>query len=205
MTRRDDIAESFDLHFIPDPALSWFETPVFWLSHVLSDRFEASALPEGRPQGALNWDKIPGRKAFLITPHRRTKLQISASSYTAHLSIQDRRTPFPAERGLWLTLGADALLTRDLRSFITFSRLCRQQSVTPLPRRGAKPKALRNALIALDGAQAGLSQRRIALGVYNADHVREDWDHGPQSYKMKVRRLIRKGQSLMHKDYRKLL
>ncbi|MGE3871343.1 MAG: DUF2285 domain-containing protein [Parvibaculaceae bacterium] len=60
-------------------------------------------------------------------------------------------------------------------------------------------------LRALDGWQAGLSQRQIGIELFGAARVREEWGEGSDHLKSQVRRLVRRGRWLMEGGYRTLL
>ncbi|MEM0985109.1 MAG: DUF2285 domain-containing protein [Pseudomonadota bacterium] len=207
MRHRDVQAEQFGLHFIPDPNLSAFETTPFWLPEVMTGGLDAAAeVIELSPNlDPLNWLSIPGEKHFLIAPGPRTKLVIAAPGYAAQLAIAENALPVPQSIYLSLRLGKGDLVGANLAHVEAFARHCHGQNV-PFPKlRGLSPEALRDGIIALDRKLAGLSQRRIAEVIYGADVVSDDWDYGPGSYRLRVRRLIRKGLHLMKTGYRDLL
>lgn len=58
-------------------------------------------------------------------------------------------------------------------------------------------------LQALDATQAGASLREVGEGLFGADAVASGW-HADSGMRSSVRRLIRRGQSLMHGGYRRL-
>ena len=205
---RDPLAETFGLHFIPDPDLSAFEATPFWLPEIMTMNLEvASEIAHRieRRDTPLRWDEIPGEKHFLIAPGRRSKLVINAPGYAAQLAIEENALPVPHVLYMSLRLGAGHLMTKNLRHVEEFADFCLGRSVTCKPVRGLSPVKLKNALIALDGQLAGISQRRIAEAIFGAETVRQDWDKGPRSYKSKTRRLIKKGVRIMKTGYRDLL
>ena len=153
----------------------------------------------------LRWDKIPGDKYFLIAPGRRPKLVINAPGYAAQLAIEENALPVPHVVYMSLRLGAGHLVDNHLRHVEEFADFCSGREVTCKPMRGLSPEKLKNALIALDGQLAGVSQRRIAEVIFGVETVRHDWDKGPRSYKSKTRRLIKKGVQLMEYGYKDLL
>lgn len=205
---RDRKAESFGLHFIPDPSLSAFEATPFWLPEIMSVNLEAAseiADRAARGRTPLRWDEIPGEKHFLIAPGRRPKLVINAPGYAAQLAIDEHALPVPQAVYMSLRLGAGHLVHDNLRHVEAFADFCLGRDVVCKPLRGLSPTKLRDALIALDGHLAGVSQRRIAEVIFGCEMVRQDWDNGPRSYKSKTRRLIKKGVSLMEQGYKDLL
>lgn len=201
-------AEKFGLHFIPDPALSAFEAATFWLPESMSASFDAATDAEtsGR-NGArrLRWEDLPGEKFFLVAPGRRDKLVILAPCYAAQLALDAEGAPVPHSASFHLMLGADHLAAESLRCLEEFGRACRGLAAHRKPPRGASPERLRDALIALDGALAGVSRRKIAETIFGTDVVKDDWESGINSYKQRTKRLVDKGLALMTSGYRKLL
>lgn len=201
-------AEENGLHFLPDPRLSAYQTPVFWLPDVMTTNLEAAA--EIRRQISiraepLSWQEIPGRKSLLLVPGRRTKLSIAARGYAAQVAIDPTTAPIPLAIYLTLKVNSGRKMVETVRCLDWFARHCAGIDFEVAPRRGYAPNRLRNALIALDGSLAGATQRDIAIAVFGKDVVNEDWENGVHSYKSRTRRLIKKGRKLMEKDYLNLL
>lgn len=201
-------AERHGLHFLPDPALSAYDTPVFWLPEVMTTNLDATVQLETRfspPDSRFSLLDIPGKKSILTTPGRRTKLVVTARSYAAHLAIDGQTSPVPLSIYLTLKIGTDPEMLQKLHCLNRFARFCAGVDFGFRPRRGYAPGALRNALIALDGHLAGASRRQIAGAIFGHALVTEDWDSGVNSYKQRTKRLVDKGLRLMHTDYLKLL
>jgi len=64
---------------------------------------------------------------------------------------------------------------------------------------------LRDALLALDARQLGMSQREIASVLYGSEAARGGWSNSNASTRERLRHLIARGQELRDGDYRKLL
>ncbi|HWK69533.1 MAG TPA: DUF2285 domain-containing protein [Burkholderiaceae bacterium] len=60
-----------------------------------------------------------------------------------------------------------------------------------------------HTLQALDATQAGASLREVAEGLFGVDAVATDW-HADSALRARVRRLVRRGDALMHGGYRRL-
>jgi hypothetical protein len=60
------------------------------------------------------------------------------------------------------------------------------------------------ALQALDGALTGASQREIAVALFGADVVSQEW-HADGEFRARIRYLIRRASALMNGDYCSLL
>jgi len=207
MRRNCRDAEAIGLHFLPDPRLSAFETPLFWLPDVMTTNLDA--VGEMRAQLVANeqltWRDIPGKKTLLIVPGRRQKLAVTARGYAAQLAIGPCSTPVPLSIYLTLHMRPGMRMLEHVRCLELFARHCAGVGIEITPRRGRSPQKLRQALIALDGWLDGASQREIASRIFGERPVASDWDEGVHSYKSRVRRLIKKGRALMAGDYLNLL
>ncbi|MDA5193690.1 DUF2285 domain-containing protein [Govanella unica] len=62
-----------------------------------------------------------------------------------------------------------------------------------------------DALMALDGWRAGLSQRQIAAAIHGAARVEREWRAPDQTMKNRVARAIKRGRVMADGGYRKLL
>jgi hypothetical protein len=60
------------------------------------------------------------------------------------------------------------------------------------------------ALQALDGALTGASQREIAVALFGAEVVSQEW-HADGEFRARIRYLIRRASALMNGDYCSLL
>jgi len=201
-------SEQFGLQFLPDPRLSAYETPIFWLPHIMTSNLDAAGelgLRFAQSDEQLSLPGLPGKKSILISPGRRTKLAIAARGYAAQIAINAPSAPLPLGIYLTLKVGAGARMLQKVECFDQFARFCSGLHFDAKPRRGYAPIKLRQALTALDGWLSGASQREIAGVIFGAKLVSEDWNDGVHSYKSRTRRLIKKGRSLMEKDYLKLL
>lgn len=206
--QRCHIAESFGLHFIPDPACCAFEAELFWLPDVMSASFDAMAefnsTPANTPQ-RFSWDKLPGEKLFLIAPGRRDKLVIRAPGYAAQLALDGAGALIAQSVSITLRVGADRLEMKSLQQLEEFGRACGGLAPRRKPLRGARPEKLRDALIALDGELSGIPRKRIGEAIFGSARVRGGWDDSNESYKKRTKRLVEKGLGLMSSHYRKLL
>lgn len=64
---------------------------------------------------------------------------------------------------------------------------------------------LRDALIALDGEQAGATRREIATVIYGADRVAEEWGEPSGRLKAVIKRDVLRGRRLVAGGYRQLV
>ena len=207
LRRRCLQAEEFGLHFFPDPDLSAFDTPAFWLPEVMSASLDAALAFEARTQRngtPMRLNDLPGERHYLIGPGRRPKLIIAAKGYAAQLAVANDVLAIPQAVYLSLTLGAGQLVGKNLGAVEEFSEFC-SGGLPWKPQRGLAPEKLRDAIIALDGELAGVPRRRIAEVVYGQAMIGELWDKDDQAYKKRTKRLVEKGIAIMEYGYRNLL
>ncbi len=72
----------------------------------------------------------------------------------------------------------------------------------PPERRGAR---LAKVILALDGWLSGAHHREIAIRLFGAKRVANEWSNGGDYLRDQVRRAISTGRELMESGYRKLL
>lgn len=208
LARRSFTAETYGLHFLPDPQKSALEVTPFWLPDVMTANLEAASRIGAaltKQVDPLRWQDIPGDKTILIMPQRRPKLVVQTTGYAAQLSLNAQGAPIPHAIYISVQLGANQLLRENLRHLEEFVSHCCGTKLNCRPRRGYAARTLRDALIALDGSLEGASQREIAGRIFGEKQVAEDWGDGVLSLKSRTRRLIRKGRVLMETEYVKLL
>ncbi len=202
------IAESFGLHFLPDPSLHANESIAFWLPEVMQFNFDASVeiLNTSRHKDkVLHWKNIPGEKNVLFSPCRRTKLSVSDHSYATQFAIEANLVSVLETKYLSLKVGEKHLKQDNIVHISEFSTHCQGQNTSHRFRRGYFPETLKQALIALDGVINNATQRDISSALFGATQTQLDWDNGIFSLKSRTRRLIKKGRDLMTRDYLKLL
>ena len=191
-SRRPDVAHRWGLRLLEDPALDARDAHPAWLpSHAAVVHLYPDADPPPDAVAFAFWH-IPGHKQLI---HDGKGLVLIAGSpghclrFALAPGLEDGMAVAYAHRGGTIAptrshaLGA-ALV--DARSRPT-------------------PAALMelHTLQALDAALAGASLRETAAGLFGAEAVAADWytDGGLRS---RMRRLVRRGQSLMRGGYRRL-
>lgn len=164
-------------------------------------RRERQAAAEDR----LRLAELPGRKSVLITADGVQHVLIR-EQYRAVQLICDGDN----------VLDANAVLTFHTHGFhfgdrpaLTYRRLRslrrRLRFAPSLFKSAPRARHLRNALIALDGDLAGLSQRQIGIRLYGDALVSEQWIDADARLRLRVKNAIKRGRALMAGDYRKLL
>jgi len=190
--RRLDIAQSWGLRFLEDPALDARDAHPAWLpGHDVVVLYPDADPPLDAVVFAF-WH-IPGHKQLL---HDGKGLALLASSpghclrFALAPGLEDGMAVAYAVRGGGATAPAYG----------------------PAPGMGladAKPRPTPAALLelhtlqALDATLAGASLREVAEGLFGADAVAADW-HADGDLRARVRRLVRRGNALMRGGYRRL-
>ncbi len=89
---------------------------------------------------------------------------------------------------------------RRLNDVVTHGVL--RPQLFPPERRGTR---LVKVILALDGWLSGAHHREIAIKLFGAKRVANDWSNGGEHLRDQVRRAINTGRELMEGGYRKLL
>lgn len=94
------------------------------------------------------------------------------------------------------------------RQIVTLNRLLSAAKFGRIDPNNFKPhprsRRLQFTLQVLDGMLAGASHREIAIQVYGADRVAQDWNDPCNSLKDQIRKTVRRGRDLMNGKYRNL-
>ena len=206
LMRRDRLAETWGLIFFPDPDLSARVADVFW-----SDRaFPRKIAILGRERATDEPDELfdvglrTGRVTHLTDARQREHLLIRAGA--SALQVRYRGLPLFAGRAVKLDVSLSGISQASRQAQI----LAQAGHVfghgeTGAPRLTQQALRLRNALIALDAHDAGLTYRDTALILYDHQRVAHAWQSGSTAMKSEMVRLLAKGQRLRAGGYFRLL
>jgi hypothetical protein len=201
---RPDLAQAWGLRLLEDPALDARDAhPIWFPDHdtVLQLYPDADPLPNA---AVFEFWRIPGHKQ-LTHDGKRLVLVSRGLRYRVRLVL----APGLAE-GMPYLYAVRACLTprASYRTILAeLDKLVTEDGFAPaaVARSRPTPSALLelHTLQALDATLAGASLRETAAGVFGAEAVAAGWytDGGLRS---RVRRLVRRGQSLMRGGYRRL-
>ncbi|TWT20313.1 DUF2285 domain-containing protein [Luteimonas marina] len=204
--RRPGQARRWGLRLLENPDLDardahpdWFPDPP-GVVHVLPDA--------DSPPGALPfrlWD-LPGEKR-LLHDGRRLLLFLRVGGRTRCLALSSELEDGMAH--VYAVRASPQMAARWRNAEITLALLDERQAKQPGggiagDRPGRTALLHLRTLQALDGVQAGASQRQIATVLYGADAVAERW-YSDGQLRAHVRRLIARGRRLMQGGYRRLL
>lgn len=199
------VAHAWGLRMLEDPALDardahpdWFPDPV----DVLQLYPDADPPPAA---DAFAFWRIPGHK-YLVYDGKRLVLTAAWPGCRVRLTL----APGVADGMAYLyAIRAGAASAKSYRAITTeLDMLATADATIPagVARTRPKPAALLelHTLQALDAALAGASLRETAEGLFGAEAVASGW-YADGGLRSRVRRLVRRGQSLMRGGYRRLI
>lgn len=185
--------------FAEDPTLDARHACPVWLSGATAPyRVEKLARPDGAPH--FNIWSIPGRKQLFLDQDSLT-LIASEGSHELEIRIGDDLSPDDAFE-VFARLRGDARANQA-------SADSPVQWIAGTPPRAKAVASTRastlhlRALQALDGAQAGASQRGIASAVFGEEATRARWSSDGE-LRAQTRHLLRRAKEFMQGGYRSL-
>ncbi len=197
-------ARPWGLRMLEDPALDAREALPHWLntrSHAISVVPDDNAETDGVP---FEFWRLPGHKAL---QHDSQGLVLTArwpgscARMALASELQDGMPHAFAMCACREPRSRYQDMATDLDRLAAASR-CEPLAVArPRPSPGAM-QAL-HTLQALDAAQAGVSLREIAEGLFGATEGAADW-HADSALRARVRRLVQRGRALVNGGYRNL-
>ena len=185
--RRPDAAQRWGLRLLEDPALDARDAHPAWVpGHDAVVQLYPDADPPVNAELFSVW-RIPGHKQLL---HDGKGLALIARSpshcqrFVLAPSLEDGMAVAYAYRGRGVTYAPD--------------------TPAPMARPRPPPAALLelHTLQALDATLAGASLREVAEGLFGVDDAAAWYSDG--GLRSKVRRLVRRGDALVHGGYRRL-
>lgn len=203
--RRPEAAHRWGLRLLEDPALDAREAhPVWFPDHDTILQLYPDADP---PPDACTFEfwRIPGRK-HLIHDGRRLVLMARwpgcCLRFTLAPGLEDGMAYAYAVRACATPCARYRALAAELDTLAAVADAAPMVLSKPRP----SPAALLelHTLQALDATLAGASLREVAEGLFGLDAVSAEW-HADGGLRSRVRRLVRRGQSLMCDGYRRLV
>lgn len=202
--RKPDAAQAWGLRLLEDPGLDARDAhPAWFPDHDGVVQLYPDADPPPDAHTFEFW-RIPGRKQLTHDGKRlvlvshwpgccvRLALAPDLEDGSAYL-YATRACATPCARYRTLAAKLDALSAATVAAPVATARS------------RPTPAALLelHTLQALDATLAGASLREVAEGLFGADAVAADW-HKDSALRARVRRLVRRGDELMHGGYRRL-
>lgn len=195
------MAERLGFVFMPDPKLNGFEADAIWTREAFPDQVEVNCTALGPNDTCDIWQRtVPYCKITHATDSIGREFLLIRGKECV---VQVRCT------GLSLLGMGPVLMNLSISDLDAYERKLKAQkaalevigggSDTQKPRWTKRTQILRNGLIALDGLEAGLNRREIAVVLFGRDRVEEDWS-GP-SMKHTMRYLMLKAESLRDGGY----
>ena len=123
------------------------------------------------------------------------------------LFLRNRKSGFLRSKTINLFL--PCLVQFYLRKVLSLRRLCLCCRLRRMPRSLYAPESQAGRWIdklrAVDAANAGASQRDIAVAIFGERRVAVEWSRGSDCLRLRVQRLIREGRRMVRGGYRDLL
>jgi len=202
--RQSEAARIWGLRLLEDPALDARDAHPTWFpdhAGVLQLYPDADPPPEA---GAFEFWRIPGRKP-LIHDGKRLVLVARWPGCCVRLAL----APGLADGMAYLyAVRAYATPCTGYRAMTAaLDKLAMVGAVAPAEAARSRPTPAAllelHTLQALDATLAGASLRETAIGLFGADTAATGW-YADGGLRSRVRRLVRRGQSLMRGGYRRL-
>ncbi|WP_186236914.1 DUF7011 domain-containing protein [Burkholderia gladioli] len=202
--REPEAAHAWGLRLLEDPALDardahpdWFPDPARML------QLYPDADPPPVAEAFAFW-RIPGHK-HLIHDGKRLVLTVRWPGYCVRFALApglaDGMAYLYAVRACAAPCTSYRTITAELDKLVTV--------VAAVPAAAARSRPTPAALLelhtlrALDAALAGASMRETAEGLFGTEAVAAGW-YADGGLRSRMRRLVRRGQSLMRGGYRRL-
>lgn len=198
--------ESGDSSPFEDPALNGTEAELFWWPEDSRAVVRAIAKRARAPDedDAVVLRRLRCRKSVLVTPDGLQHVVLTRGDRAVQLLCKGRSV---FEHRVVLTFQVEGLRGLDSGiSALTRLRTIFSDSASPA-KKGPSSQALRlrDNLMALDGWLAGRSYRQIAIELYGAERVEQEWRDPANFLKDRTRRCVRRGRDLMEGKYLRLL
>lgn len=202
--RQPDAANHWGLRMLEDPALDARDAhPAWFPGHPCTAQLHPDIDPPSDATAFEFW-RIPGQKQLV---HDGRRLMLAARwpgcclRLTLSSDLEDGMAYVYAIRSCDMPCARHCMLRTELDKLAISSEGTLAAVVRPRP----APTALQelHTLQALDGTLAGASLREVAEGVFGTDAVVKGW-YADGGLRSRVRRLVRRGLTLMRGGYRRL-
>lgn len=202
--RQSGAANHWGLRMLEDPALDARDAHPAWLpGHSCTAQLHPDIDPRSDATAFDLW-RIPGQKHLVHDGQRlmlATQWPGCCMRLTLAPSLGDGMAYVYAIRSCDMPCARHCMLRSELDKLAVSSEGTPAAVARPRP----APTALQelHTLQALDGTLAGASLREVAEGVFGNDAVVKGW-YADGGLRSRVRRLVRRGLTLMRGGYRRL-
>lgn len=202
--RQPEAAQSWGLRMLEDPALDARDAHPAWLpGHPCTAQLHPDI---DSPPDAVAFElwRIPGQKHLVHDGQRlmlATRWPGCCLRLTLAPTLEDGMAYVYAIRSCNMPCARHCSLRAELDKLAVAVETTPAATARPRP----APTALQelHTLQALDANLAGASLREVAEGLFGTDAVVKGW-YADGGLRSRVRRLVRRGQSLMRGGYRRL-
>jgi hypothetical protein len=200
-------AEKFGLVFFPDMHANGHDADVFWIPALYARALTVQITPRHPSEADEIFEQTTavceithltdrvGREYLLLRGNDHV-VQVACSGLSL-LSVEPVR--------IKLIIDQVATLDDTLRVIAKAQRILGKAEYDISPDWTRTSLAYRNALIALDAHEAGLTYFETACIIYGKDRVDEAWRSASRAMKDEMRRALSRGRELRDSGYRDLL
>ena len=200
--RRPDAGHRWGLRLLENPALDARDAhPAWFPDHDAVLQLYPEADPPSDAAAFTLWH-LPGYK-YLIHDGQRLLLVSRWAGGCLRFALAPDLADGMAY--VYAVRASDTSLARCQALSASLNQLAAAISMLPVALTRPRPSLSNllelHTLQALDATLAGASLREVAEGLFGADVVADDW-HADSALRARVRRLVRRGNSLIHGGYR---
>ena len=201
-------AALWGLRYFEDPALDAASANVFWKMEVCRDVLPVQAVPANQlgPGQPFPFEELDCR--ITVRNHvKETRKDVLFAKDGCFLQLAVFGE-CPLEKAALLTpvLADRARSERQREAMRRLEDLVRTGTMRhALYRQETRVRRLKNVLRALDGALAKQPYREIAVAIFGAERVAQEWTDPRDNLRDQVRRAVRCGKELMENGYRQFV
>jgi len=200
-------AERWGLAFFPDPSLNALDADVFWSDGLYPRKLTVQVSPRHPNEFCEIFERTTAvcRVVHFSDRVGREHLLVKTPECVLQVRCEGLSLLSPEPVRMKIVLDDLSGLDDRLKTLERARRLYGDHVCNTPPEWRRETLALRNAMIALDCLEAGLSQYDCAKVIYGTARAEADWHAPGGALKSEIKRAFRKGVYLRDGGYRDLL
>lgn len=201
------IAERWGLAFMPDPNLNALEAELFWSDAMYPRKLTVQVSPRQPNEVCEIFERTTAVCQITHFTDRVGREQLVLKTDNCAVQIRCEGLSLVSGQAVRMSVVLDKFgeLDNKLKLLERALGLYGTPSPVEAPRWRRDTLALRNAIIALDCIEAGLSHYDCARIIYGIERAEADWKAPGGALKSEMKRAFRKGVDLRDGGYRDLL
>jgi len=201
------IAESWGLAFIPDPNLNALDADVFWSDGIYPRKLTVQVSPRQPSEMCEIYERTTSVCRVVHFSDRVGREQLLLKTRDCVVQVRCEGLSLLSLEPVRMKVVFDKFSELDakLKLLERAMELYGDPKLDDAPRWTRETLALRNAMIALDCIEAGLSHFDCAKIIYGLQRAAADWKAPGGAMKSEMKRAFRKGVYLREGGYRDLL